>query len=81
MENLNKNRQQILLRIAPSTMSLIDIFAKRKMGIGRNAFFSLSALLLLTKLTGTIEGKKRMQIIKDLEETFKIELEKARKAL
>ena len=80
MENL-KGRKQVTLNLSPNVISLIDVVAKRKTGIGRNAFFTLSALLLITKLSGTIEGKKRMQIIKDLEETFRIELEKARKAL
>ena len=81
MENLKKDRQQISLRISPQVMELIDLLAKKKIGIGRSSFFAISALIMLTKLTGTVEGKKRAHIIKDLEDAFKIEYEKARKAL
>ena len=76
METKRKVTLQIPLRI----LGAFDEVAKRQLGIGRNAFFSMAAIMLLAKLATLAAPKKRATLLKELDSEFQLLLEKAGKA-
>ena len=72
-------RRKITLQLPLPLLATLDELSKRQLGIGRNSFFSLAALLLLIKMTPILPGKKRSSLLKEIEDTFNLEIERARK--
>jgi DNA-binding ferritin-like protein len=60
-------------------LAAFDEVAKRQLGIGRNAFFAMAALLLLAKITPMLTAKRRSSLLNELEEAFSQVISEARK--
>lgn len=58
----------------------IDSICK-KLGMKKNAFWSIGASMLLIQLSGLIEGTKRKQMLAELEKMFHNLLDGVRKSL
>jgi len=61
-----EEKRKITLQIPISLLSKFDEVAKNQLGIGRNSFFALAAVLLLAKTTPILGAKRRSQMIKEL---------------
>lgn len=81
MERVMADKRKITLQIPLRVLAAFDEVAKRQLGIGRNAFFSMAALMMLAKLATILGPKKRAAILRDLEADFKAIVEKAGKTL
>jgi len=75
-----ESRRKVTLQIPLRVLSVFDEVAKRQLGIGRNAFFSLGAILLLAKLAPLTAPKKRALLLKDLDSELQMIFLKAGKA-
>jgi hypothetical protein len=75
----NQSRVKVTLQIPTPILAAFDAAAKSQLGIGRNAFFTIAAVLLLVKMTAILSPKKRITLLLELEEEFDRVLVKARK--
>jgi len=73
-------KRKITLMLPLQILATFDELAKRQLGIGRNSFFALSALLLLVELSPMVESKRRLMLLDDLEKMFVKAIGEARKA-
>jgi len=73
-------KRKVTLQIPLRILGAFDEVAKRQLGIGRNAFFSMAAIMLLVKLATLAAPKKRSILLKELDSEYQSLLEKAGKA-
>jgi len=73
-------KRKITLQLPLPILSTFDEVAKQQLGIGRSAFFSLGALLLLARITPMLGGKRRSSLLNELETVFTGVIAEARKA-
>ena len=73
-------RRKVTLQIPVRILGVFDEVAKRQLGVGRNAFFSIAALMLLAKLATLSAPKKRALLLKEMESAFQAILVRAGKA-
>ena len=73
-------KRKVTLLLPLRVLSAFDDVAKRQLGIGRNAFFAMAALMLLAKLATLMVPQKRAMLLKELESEFQTIIQKAGKA-
>lgn len=73
-------RRRLTVMVPQALMGLVDDVAKRYLGVGRNAFFCLGAMLLIARLSGTMDRKKRLDLLRELESVWQTIVDEARKA-
>jgi len=74
-----ESKRKITLLLPLRILAAFDEVAKRQLGIGRNAFFAMAALLLLAKITPMLTAKRRSSLLNELEEAFSQVIAEARK--
>jgi DNA-binding ferritin-like protein len=74
-----ESKRKITLLLPLRILAAFDEVAKRQLGIGRNAFFAMAALLLLAKITPMLTAKRRSSLLNELEEAFSQVISEARK--
>jgi len=74
-----ESKRKITLLLPLRILAAFDEVAKRQLGIGRNAFFAIAALLLLAKITPMLTAKRRSSLLNELEEAFSQVIAEARK--
>jgi len=75
----NRSRVKVTLQIPRQALAVLDDVAKEQLGIGRNSFFTIAAVMLLVKMIAMAPAKKRAALLKELEEEAQSAFEKARK--
>lgn len=64
------NRRRVTLLFPDDLLGLVDGVSKRALGIGRNGFFCLSALLLCARLAPIVPLQKRQLLLQALEKEW-----------
>jgi len=75
-----ESKRKVTLQIPLRVLEAFDESAKRQLGVGRNAFFSIAAIMLLAKLATLLGPKKRATLLKELDSEFQSILLDAGKA-
>ena len=75
----SKTRVKVTLQIPRQALAVLDEVAKEQLGIGRNSFFMIATTLLLVNMVVMTPAKKRLDVLKKLEEEVLRVFEKARK--
>jgi hypothetical protein len=65
---LDKRKKTTIL-VSKTLVSHVE-YAARQMGIGKNSFFSMGVAFLLVHLGRLLPGKKRADILKDVDKEF-----------
>jgi len=73
-------KRKITLLLPLRILAAFDEVAKQQLGIGRSAFFALSALLLLAKIAPMASARRRSSLLTELETEFNALMVEARKA-
>lgn len=74
-----ESKRKITLMLPLRILAAFDEVAKRQLGIGRNAFFAVAALLLLAKITPMLTAKRRSSLLNEMESAFAQVIAEARK--
>jgi len=72
-------RRKITLLIPVKILMAFDELAKRQLGVGRNSFFAIAALMLLAKMCPILPGKKRSTLLNDIQNEFDLLMTELRK--
>lgn len=72
-------RRKVTIMVPQALVGMVDDVAKRYLGVGRNAFFCLSGVLLIAQLSKSMAQKKRQALLSDLQTTWDEIMAEARK--
>ena len=75
-----QSRLKVAMMIPYRLVGAIDDVARLQLGVGRSAFFTIAAVMLLAQMAAMLPAKRRATLLKDLEEEFQRIVEKATKA-
>ena len=77
---MKQPRLKVTLMIPYRLAGAIDDVANVQLGVGRSAFFTIAGTMLLAHMAAMLTPKKRMTLVKELEEEFQRIVAKALKA-